>query len=237
MFYQTKEQKPLSFKEFEAMAKANPDGMGYMANINGHTVYKKGFFDVNEFYHVYRNLMNNPNLVDIACHFRIGTGSNVDKANCHPFPITSNKSRLKKTEGKADVTIMMNGIIGKSTKEFSDTAIYTMTNLKDYYDWDNRFFLNFTRTQEMLFENEIHGVRFIIMSKDGTRLFGNGWSDYDNKCKVSNRNWLYRLEGYQNNYYNQINAYYDYNKAKRFATKQDTKHKSYIDYLLEGVVG
>lgn len=247
IFYQTKEQNPLTYEEFVSMAKKNPHGMGWMANVNGIIKYKKGYFNVNNFYNDYLELRNNPNLIDIACHFRIGTGSNIDVANCHPFPITRNRNRIKSAEGHADVLIMMNGIIGNSTNEFSDTALYTMKNLREYYDVDNRFFLHFNKRQEFLFENEISGTRFVFMSKDGTRLFGNGWSDYDGKCKVSNRYWIpYKPQKdysyYRDYYYSSDDNYESYDdyymkNAKRFAPNKDgSRHKSYIDKLMEGIV-
>ena len=85
---------------------------------------------------------------------------------------------------------MMNGIIGDSTKELSDTAIYTMTNLKSYYDTDSRFYKHFTRQQQILFDNEISGCKFAFMDKDSCDLLGYGWSSYEDKAEVSNRYWI-----------------------------------------------
>ena len=187
---QTKEQASFTYDEIKNMALTNPDGMGMMWNDGKSIKYKKGYFNVDDFYNDYVAVRNNPKTKEIAVHFRIGTGSNVDVANCHPFPITSVPKRLKAKQGSCDVGVMMNGIIGDSTKEFSDTALYVMNNLKEYYDIDRRFFLHFSKRGEMLFENEIHGNRFILMSKEGTKLFGTGWSDYENKAWVSNRHWI-----------------------------------------------
>ena len=174
---------------------------------------------------------------------------NVDIANCHPFPITSVPKRIKSKKGSCDVGVMMNGIIGKSTLEFSDTALYVMKNLKEYYDIDRRFFLHFSKRGEMLFENEIHGCRFVLMSKEGSKLFGTGWSDYEGKAMVSNRYWIpKKLPKYDNDwYYTRYYGYYDYDSyddwyiqraSKRFSKKNNEKrHKSYIDYLTEQVTG
>lgn len=211
IFYQTKKDKLMTKEEFCWMANKNPDGMGWMANIGGKIHYQKGYFNVNDFYKDYLKIKKNPKTIDIACHFRIGTGSKCDKANCHPFPITKNEAYIKREKGVGDVMIMMNGIIGRSTLEFSDTALYTMNKLTKYYNQDKRFFLHLTRTQEMLFENEISGNRFVFMSKDGSKLFGKGWSDYEGKAKVSNRYFIpykpkattktYMLENGQKLYY------------------------------------
>ena len=245
IFYQTKEQELFTYDEFKEAALTNPHGMGWMANIGGQIQYKKGYFNVNQFYDDYVELRQNPELIDIAVHFRIGTGSAIDVANCHPFPITSSPKRIKKSKGICDVGIMMNGIIGKSTAEFSDTALYTMKNLKKYYDSDRRFFLHMNRKRKIIFDNEIHGCRFVFMSRDGSKLFGSGWSDYNGKAQVSNRHWIpkpisaYNWEwSYDDDYYigsyKNFDSWYETHKAKRFSTKtSDSRHKSYIDYLQE----
>ena len=143
------------YDEVKEMALTNPHGMGLMWQDGKTIQYKKGFFNVNEFYDFYSEVKSNPKTGDIALHFRIGTGSNIDGANCHPFPITSVPKRIKSLKGTCDVGVMMNGIIGSSTKEFSDTALYVMKNLKEYYDIDRRFFMHFSKRGEMLFENDI----------------------------------------------------------------------------------
>ena len=248
IFYQTKEQPLFTYNEIQNAALTNPHGMGWMANVNGIIKYKKGYFNVKEFYNDYVALKNEKGLVDIALHFRIGTGSAIDVANCHPFPITSVPKRIKSAKGHCDIGVMMNGIIGKSTKEYSDTALYVMNNLKNYYNRDRRFFLHFNKRTKMLFENEIYGCRFVLMCKDGTRLFGTGWSEYEDKGFVSNRYWIpipkpqkdfdwYTYMYGDDDYYDSYDNWYVAQKATRFSKKKNEKrHKSYIDKLMEGVV-
>lgn len=243
IFYQTKEQASFTYEEIQNAALTNPDGMGLMWQDGKTIQYKKGFFNVNEFYNFYTDIKNNPKTGDIALHFRIGTGSNIDGANCHPFPITSVPKRIKSLKGTCDVGVMMNGIIGDSTKEFSDTALYVMRNLKEYYDIDRRFFMHFSKRGEMLFENEIYGCRFVLMSKEGTKLFGVGWSDYEGKAWVSNRHWIpvkRDFDWYNYMYgrdYNSYDDWYTSRMANRFSKKKSEKrHKSYIDKLMEEVV-
>ena len=248
---QNKNQSMLTYDEVKAMCNHNPHGFGLMWNDGKQCHYKKGYFDIDTFYNDYVRIKSDDRTNDIALHMRIATGSNVDVANCHPFPITSNKKRLKSSHGTADVCIMMNGIIGDSTKELSDTAIYTCTNLKRYYDRDSRFYKHFTRQQKILFDNEIHSCRFAFMDKDSCDLFGYTWSDYEGKAEVSNRYWIPKKisdYSYYNRIYNYLDSYsYDGDdelpwcdkptKASRFATKKsDKRHKSYIDYLNEAVV-
>lgn len=257
IFYQTKDNDLFTYEDFKNAALTNPHGMGWMANINGQVQYKKGYFNVNEFYNDYIELRQNPDLIDIAVHFRIGTGSAIDIANCHPFPVTKNPKRIKKSHGICDVAIMMNGIIGSSTAEFSDTALYTMKNLKRYYDIDRRWFMHMNKKRKALFDKEIAGCRFVFMSRDGSKLFGSGWSEYENKGQVSNKHWLPRpiadwYGKYYNSYvnsrdynysdddynyfYDSYDEWYETKRAKRFSKpKNGSKYKSYIDYLEEGI--
>lgn len=242
---QTKKQANFSYDEIRAMCQQNPHGFGIMWNDGKKTYYKKGFFDIKEFYNFYVVIRQDKNVRDVALHMRIATGSNIDVANCHPFPITSVPKRIKSKQGTCDVAIMMNGIIGSSTKEFSDTALYTMSTLKMYYNSDTRFYKHFTKNQKLLFDNEIHGCRFAFMDKESCELFGIGWSDYNGKAMVSNRHWIINTAtaaSYYKNYYGSDDSYYYNNwwnqsKCSRFATKKsDEKHKSYIDYLQAHII-
>lgn len=231
--YQKTNQELLTYDEIKAMANKNPHGMGWMALIDGKVNYKKGYFDVDKFYKDYVALATNKACSEIALHFRIGTGSNIDTGNCHPFPITKNKNRIKSTQGRADVCVMMNGIIGNSTPELSDTALYVMKQLKSYYDYNNRFWLTFSKKQLKLFNNEIHGTRWVFMSSEGSKLFGEGWSDYNGKCQVSNRYWIpyyyrtYPTKSYGMSNWNSFVANTLDNKPR--------KYKSYIDYLMDEI--
>lgn len=244
IFYNTKNDALFSHEDFINAALTNPHGMGWMANIGGIIKYKKGYFNVEEFYKDYLALRKEKDFIECSLHFRIATGSDIDVANCHPFPISSVPKRIKSAQGHCDIGVMMNGIIGSSTKEYSDTALFVMNNLKNYYNHDRRFYLHFNKHTEMLFENEIHGCRFVLMSKDGTKLFGLGWSQYENKGQVSNRYWIpikYTMRNYYGyDLYDDYDSYDDWyirRASKRFSKKKsDSRHKSYIDYLQEGVV-
>ena len=237
---QTKEQALFTYDEIKHMMKTNPHGAGIMWSDGVTVHYKKGYFDIDHFYNDYVAIKSDKTTRDVAIHARIGTGSAIDVANCHPFPISSVPKRIKSAKGTCDVGVMMNGIIGKSTLEFSDTALYVMNNLKRYYDKDRRFFMHFNKRQKLLFENEIHGNRFILMSKEGTKLCGTGWSDYEGKAQVSNRHWIPRPVSYYDygyGYYDSYDDWYETKRAKRFSKpKSDKKYKSYIDYLIDEVV-
>jgi len=88
----------------------NPDGAGYMYNVNGHLKVKKGYFKFEDFWKSYTNSCQGKKAV---LHFRIKTHGEINKENCHPFNINDN------------LAFVHNGIIGavetKSDKTKSDT--------------------------------------------------------------------------------------------------------------------
>lgn len=236
---QNTNQPMLTRKEVFSMANKNPHGFGLMWTDGNKTYFRKGYFDAESYYKAYTAIYNDPKVKCIGLHFRIATGSNIDVANCHPFPITGNKKRIKSPNSTADCCVMMNGIIGDSTKELSDTALYVISNLKSYYDYDSRFWLHFDKRSEMLFENEINGTRWAFMSKEGFKLFGYGWTDYEGKCMVSNRYWIPykptpKPKSKNENRKSESNTLWnDKYRTNRFYTNSETQHKSYIDYLLD----
>ena len=233
IFYQTKEQPLFTYEEILNASLTNPYGMCLMWNDGKSIKYRKGYFNVDKFYADYVEIKNAPTTGDVALHFRIGTGSAVDVANCHPFPITKVEKRIRASKGHCDVGVMMNGIIGKSTKQFSDTALYVMKNLKEYYDIDRRFFLHFSKRGEQLFENEIHGCRFVLMSKEGTKLFGVGWSDYEGKAMVSNRYWIPKpVTYYTSRYFDKWDDTYYYSDGSYFkdSFRSDVADGTYESY-------
>jgi predicted glutamine amidotransferase len=194
IFYQTLGDDLMTIEEFKAMAKTNHDGMGMMYSVynekgsrHPYTIkYKKGYFNVDNFYDDYLKIKQDSNIVEIACHFRFGTGSYVNKQMCHPFPIVGNKKQLKRLSGEADVCIMHNGIVGNSTVEMSDTALFVKDELYPRYKQNNRFW----EYDDSVLVDDYN--KFVVMSSDGSELFGD-WQDYNGKCVVSNKHWLYHL--------------------------------------------
>ena len=116
-----------------------------------------------------------------------------------------------------------------------------MTQLKKYYNMDSRFFLHLSKIQKKAFNNEIGSCRFVFMSKDGSKLFGYGWSDYNGKAQVSNRHWIPRPIFNYNDYFLDDEDWWTPKRAQRFAPQRSSdtdkkQYKSYIDYLMQGVV-
>ena len=204
--YIPKESKGMSYKDFKDMWITNPDGAGIMWIENDNRVYfRKGYFDPDELYRDYLVIKEDHNF-ECALHFRIATAGGINDKMCHPFVMTNNDDIIVKTEGRADVLVMHNGIIKINNRpNFSDTAEYIERNLYPMYRKDNRFFLHFTKRQKALLENEIgFGSKLLIFSGDGIEKVGKWFNFKDFYC--SN---LYFNDSYWKKLYNYNNYNYD----------------------------
>lgn len=105
----------------------NPDGGGYMY-ADGQTVtYKKGFMSFKAFW---KSLKKCGDLtsVPLVIHFRISTHGGVNKANCHPFEVTTSTRRLTAERGCCNIAVAHNGVISMYSNAkgaLSDTAQFT----------------------------------------------------------------------------------------------------------------
>lgn len=194
--YIPKNSKGVEYKDFKNMWDTNPNGAGIMwRDENGDVFFKKGYFDMFEFYRDYLVIKEDYNY-ECALHFRIATSGNIDDKMCHPFIMTNKDDVITITKGKADTLVMHNGVINIPNRpNFSDTAEYIIHNLYPMYRKDDRFFLHFTKRQKALVENEIgFGSKLLIFSKDGIEKIGR-WFDYkDYSCSnlYFNREWNWK---------------------------------------------
>ena len=109
----------------------NPDGAGFMYNDkNGHVQIRKGFMTWNDFKRAFKE---EKKLFDwrsatVVFHFRIKTHGEVSRECCHPFPISTDLNRLRKTETSSRFGIAHNGVISgmKTDARTSDTMAYIM---------------------------------------------------------------------------------------------------------------
>jgi predicted glutamine amidotransferase len=111
---------------------SNPHGAGYMFVDNGKLHIKKGFMTFKSFYKSFMNegFTEKDNLL---IHFRIATHGLVDGGNCHPFPITSKITSMRKTDNLFEgYGLIHNGIFDydkKFYKRFDPTNIASDTML------------------------------------------------------------------------------------------------------------
>jgi predicted glutamine amidotransferase len=123
----------------------NPDGAGFMYPKNGKVVIKKGFMELDSFLKAVSKIPHVES-VPVVMHFRIATSGGINTGMCHPFPLSDNVNKLKKTALKCNVGIVHNGIIDIAcTDGLSDTAsfikneLFDVTNKKANLFKDNAF--------------------------------------------------------------------------------------------------
>ena len=114
---------------------SNPHGAGYMYVDNGKLHIKKGFMSFKTFYKSFINegFTEEDNLL---IHFRIATHGRIDGGNCHPFPITSKISFMRKVDNTFNGYGMVhNGIFDYDKKYYeyfdkkniaSDTMLFSL---------------------------------------------------------------------------------------------------------------
>lgn len=237
--YSPRNKETISKELLKAMFDANPDGAGLMWQANDKVNWYKGIFNFDRLYEAYLSLRADREVKDIVIHCRIATGSAVDGAHCHPFPVTSSEKRLKTLHGTTDVCMMHNGILGSSTYDMSDTMLFDVKELKPRWDRDNRWYLRRKGRRELEFL--ITGNRMVLMDAHHTELFGR-WKTY-NGYDVSNTNFTYRLKSNKSFYdyydiddddaYDRGYVYTPTRNVNRFYTQKGKQHKSYIDLLYE----
>lgn len=115
--------KTVSREILETCFENNDDGAGYMFACEGKTLIKKGFFTFDDFWACWektRRIIGDN--CPVVFHFRISTGGNLDKTNCHPHRISK------------DLAFVHNGILFSVKKDsrVSDTIIYRDRYLRDF---------------------------------------------------------------------------------------------------------
>jgi hypothetical protein len=68
----------------------------------------------------------------VIYHFRIATSGGITPANCHPFPISTSVDDLKTLTIACKTAFVHNGILGKGSKDLSDTQLYILNTLSHY---------------------------------------------------------------------------------------------------------
>lgn len=108
----------------------NSDGAGFMYNKDGIVYIRKGFMTFSEFKKAFREEKRKFDFKESAVvfHFRIKTHGEVSKECCHPFAVSSDLERLRKTECTAKYGAAHNGMICRrsTNSKKSDTMDYVM---------------------------------------------------------------------------------------------------------------
>ena len=98
-------------KEIAEAMDTNSDGFGYMYLKDNYIHIVKGAMNPNEVELLFNQLPDDINQLPMVMHFRLATHGSVNPANCHPFPITTDKGVLGLTELECKTAVAHNGII------------------------------------------------------------------------------------------------------------------------------
>ena len=170
--------------------KNNPDGAGFMFTANGEVHIQKGFMDFASFWKALSLVRNQyGEKIPYVMHFRISTQAGVNQQCCHPYPLSSDMSKLKELTSTAKIGIAHNGIIRLtsdfSVKDYNDTmkfiTDYATLLIKRVDWWKNP---NIAKALEQLC-----GSKLAILGSDShVELIGDFIQD--NGCYYSNGTYL-----------------------------------------------
>ena len=180
----------------------NSDGSGLAYVKNRKVVIEKGFMTFEAFYKRLMELNKQFDLKNKALlmHFRITTHGGTSKGNCHPFPISNSRKKLKATYLECgNVAFAHNKTVkicaDEKEKDMSDTQIFSRDYL--YHIW---------KTNKCFYEDK--NIRKIIQKMGGESRF----------CFLDNKEQIYTIGEfvedngvlYSNYSYSYNINYYDY---------------------------
>ena len=180
----------------------NSDGSGLAYVKNRKVVIEKGFMTFEAFYKRLMELNKQFDLKNKALlmHFRITTHGGTSKGNCHPFPISNSRKKLKATCLECgNVAFAHNKTVkicaDEKEKDLSDTQIFSRDYL--YHIW---------KTNKCFYEDK--NIRKIIQKMGGESRF----------CFLDNKEQIYTIGDfvedngvlYSNYSYSYNINYYDY---------------------------
>ena len=169
--------------------KANPDGAGFAYTYKGTVYTYKGFFKFDEFYKKLTECDKKYNLKNcgILIHFRIATHGGINAANCHPFSLSSNESKLKATFVKSNYAVIHNGVCSitatVSKKEtLSDTALFVRDYLSKIATYDGWF----ENENTIALIEKLIDSKMAILRGDGSIISTSGFHKADDGNYYSN---------------------------------------------------
>ena len=107
----------------------NPDGAGLaiMRPENDAVEIHKGFMTFADFYDFAKASVRP--IDTCGYHFRIATSGGITPENCHPFPVSRNVNDLQALSINSRFAVIHNGVLGKGSKDLSDTQLYIRDTL------------------------------------------------------------------------------------------------------------
>ena len=156
---------------------SNPDGAGFMYRDKGQVVINKGYMA----WHLLEEwLLTNVDWMkdrEMVFHFRWSTHGTNSEANCHPFPLSNDTTRLQQLDLRTSSGLVHNGVISDKfapvDAEHSDTHMFIKSKLSN---------VKRTKRVKLLVEE---GSKYALMTGEKTTLvgkfhqeFGWSWSNY-----------------------------------------------------------
>jgi hypothetical protein len=146
----------------------NPDGAGVAICRDNYPVkISKGYMTVESLLEALDNLAIRETDT-VVYHFRIATAGGVRPELCHPFPISTRKQDLFRTDLSCNRAFIHNGIIGAGVDDMSDTQHYILSTLAHY------------QPSKKLIERvarDTQGSRTVILERGGKLAMTGNWID------------------------------------------------------------
>ncbi len=142
----------------------NNDGAGFMWTGGGSVHIRKGYWELGEMLTDIRKRGLDAKNRLVVLHFRIATAGTICAENCHPFPLTATKDKLRATRIRTNVGIVHNGILDIDTRgRYSDTQLF----IRDYL---SPLGADRLRDRTIVSLLEMSGSKFAILHGDGQML-------------------------------------------------------------------
>lgn len=142
----------------------NNDGAGFMWTGGGSVHIRKGYGELDDMLNdIHRRGLDAKNKL-VVLHFRIATAGDIVAENCHPFPLTATKDKLRATRIRTNVGIVHNGILNiDAAGRFSDTQLF----IREYMAPLGAEKL---RDPDIVSLLDMSGSKFAILHGDGVML-------------------------------------------------------------------
>lgn len=194
----------------------NSDGAGLMFTDKGKVKIIKGFMNFDKFYEYLMKLdkLHNFKEKSLVMHFRISTGGNIDKGNCHPYPISPREKDLRATTITSDLGMVHNGIISMYSgkhKVLNDTQMFIKECVSVMKGLKNDFYKNHACMNLL---SDIAKSKLCFLDSDDNIYYVGDFID-DEGIKYSNSSylsyWYYPTYSYKDWYddYPKTDMYYD----------------------------
>lgn len=225
----------------------NSDGAGLAyVNDNKKVVIEKGFMTFEKFY---KRLMELDKKYDLKrkaliMHFRITTHGGTSPGNCHPFPISNSRKKLKATYLECgNVAFAHNKTVkicaDEKEKDMSDTQIFSRDYLYHIWKTNKRFYED--KNIRKMIEKMGGESRFCFLD-DKEKLYTIGEFTEDKNILYSNYSYSYNINYYDYDYNYSTNYLLDNQKDEAITTKktlvnlkknnQDFIRETYTNYIV-----